>query len=288
MTIKKSMLQLFGAKPSFHSIVKANPHHTVTGAFARADAPDTHHFTSEWHKPVSSKESCSSVDLDELLGSDNTASPDYGNEDFARTIGARVIKTEPHLLEVSIKKADADMQVVFGEVFIPNVPDSQNEFMTKEAVRETAYRFMYNNRNHQVDTDHDNELNGSIVVESFIAREGDPDFIADSWVVGVYVPDSDLWEKILNQELNGFSFEALEIIEDAQIELNIGQVLKGDTQNAEGHTHEFYVSYNDKGEYIGGYTSLVNGHSHNIYKGTVTEPTYGHSHRYSYQESLID
>lgn len=195
-------------------------------------------------------------------------------------------KSEKHKLAVRITKSDSELQVVYGEVYTPDVPDSQNEIMTKDVVRETAYRFMINKRLGQVDTNHDNEVNGSMIVESFIARDGDPDFIPHSWVVGVYIPDPELWERVKNQDLNGFSLEAIEYLEDCEIELEVPDTITGTTSEESGHTHTFYVRYDDEGNYLGGETNLVNGHQHIIKRGTVTEKSNSHEHRYSYIDEL--
>ena len=108
------------------------------------------------------------------------------------------------MTECAIKKADDELQIVYAEVYAPNIPDSQGEFMQPTTIRKMAHSFLAKGFVNQIDTNHDNVTNGSYVVESFIARKNDPDFIEDSWVVGVHVPDSDLWAKIKKGELNGF------------------------------------------------------------------------------------
>lgn len=185
---------------------------------------------------------------------------------------------------ITIKKADEDLQVVYGEVYTPDYPDAQGEFMTAETVRATAYRFMLNGRTSNVDTNHDNKLNGSVVVESFIARAGDPDFIENAWVVAIYVPDPELWAKILSNELNGLSFEAAQRLGDTPVEFEIPEFVEGDTDEYEAHTHTFKVRFSPTGEYLGGVTNVVNGHAHTIKRGVVTELSQGHAHRYSLYE----
>ena len=121
----------------------------------------------------------------------------------------------------SLQKADAELQIVWAEVYVPNIPDSQGDFMSAETIREMAYTFLKNNYLTHVDVNHNNVLSGASVVESFIAREGDPDFVPHSWVVGVHVPDPALWEDIKTGKLNGFSLEGMSMKEQKTVVMNI-------------------------------------------------------------------
>ena len=117
---------------------------------------------------------------------------------------------------VEFKKSDSKQQIVFGEVYVPDRRDTDGNFMTAESIEKMAHDFLANNRNAQISKGHDGNTNKGCVVESFIAREGDPDFIAGSWVVGVHVPDAKIWKSIENGELTGFSIEGEgELIEEA-------------------------------------------------------------------------
>ena len=116
---------------------------------------------------------------------------------------------------VEFKKSDSKQQIVFGEVYVPDRRDTDGNFMTAETIEKMAHDFLANNRNAQISKGHDGNTNKGCVVESFIAREGDPDFIAGSWVVGVHVPDAKIWKSIENGELTGFSIEGTgELIEE--------------------------------------------------------------------------
>lgn len=190
-----------------------------------------------------------------------------------------------------VKKSDEEKRLVYAEVYAPiekGMPDSDNEFMTAETIEAAAHSFLRNMRLDQIDVEHDNRVvEGCCVVESFIARKGDPDFIEGSWVVGVYVPDDETWQKIKNQELNGFSLEAMVHKVPGELEMDIPPVLSGKTDSVEDHTHEFFVSYDEEGNFLGGKTSVNMGHSHNILRGTITEVSKGHAHKFSYIE-LVD
>ncbi len=190
-------------------------------------------------------------------------------------------------MKASIKKIDDELQVVYGEVYAPNVPDAHGDFMQTEEVRKMAHKFMESMALNAVDMNHDNVETGSTVVESFIARKGDPDYIEDAWVVGVHIPDEGIWKKVKSGELNGFSMEALVKTSEKIIEVDVPDVIKGRTLKDEsGHTHTYEVSFDDEGNFVGGRTDIVNGHYHDIRKASVTGKVADHSHRFSIMEEL--
>lgn len=190
-------------------------------------------------------------------------------------------------------KADAKLQIVWGEVYVPDMPDTHGDFMNAEEIRKMAYKFSLAGDMGAVDVMHDNVRYGCCVVETFIVRSGDPDFpIVGAWVVGVHVPDKALWDRIEEGELNGFSMEALAYRREATVEVNVQPVLRGKTDVVDGHEHEFEAWFDDKGELIGGITSEAadqNGvlHRHAIKRSVQSEESMGHTHRFSYIEDMV-
>lgn len=190
-----------------------------------------------------------------------------------------------------IKKAIDELQIVYAEVYSPYVPDAHGEFMTDVEIMKMAHKFLSSGLVSKVDTNHDNKVNGSYVVESFIAREDDNIFIPGSWVVGVHIPSDELWAKVKSGEINGFSMEAMVHTREAYMEMEIPEVITGTTDpDATGHIHEFEVYLDDMGRIKNGRTNIVNGHFHNIFTATVTGPANGkdgeHTHRFSIVEEL--
>lgn len=188
---------------------------------------------------------------------------------------------------VPIKKTDTAKQIVMGEVYIPNQLDSQGEFMTAEGIESAAYSFMRKSQMDAVDHEHDLKASGADVVESFIARKGDPDFTEGAWVVAVHVT-GEQWDQVLKGEINGFSMYGQARREERTIEIEVPDdgVVKGDTFDTEGHVHKFTVRVDDQGNFLGGSTDEVDGHSHTISKGTATDTVAGHAHRYDFLEAL--
>lgn len=185
------------------------------------------------------------------------------------------------------KKSDAKKQIVFAEVYAPNVLDTDGDFMTAEDIETMAYSFMKSLKLKNVDLQHNNQLQDACIVESFIAREGDTDFIPGSWVVGVHIADPKVWDMVEKGEVNGFSMETWAKRVPSDLEINIPPTVKGDTTPAEdGHYHAFKVAFDKDGNFLGGMTDESEGHAHVIKRGTATETTDGHNHRFSCVEGF--
>lgn len=187
-----------------------------------------------------------------------------------------------------VMKTVEERRIAYGEVYIPGVLDSHGDFMTVEDVLQAAHQFARDNLLGEVDVQHDGKTTSCHIVETFIAREGDPDFLADAWVIGMHVPSDKLWGAIKRGELNGFSMEALARREDAEITLNIPESVTGHTTTEHGHFHVFHARYNPDGSFAGGYTEEAAGHTHDIYSTTVTQPAGddGHTHRFAAMDLL--
>jgi hypothetical protein len=190
---------------------------------------------------------------------------------------------------IEFKKLDGEEQIVFGEVYAPGFPDSQGDFMTPDEIRKMAYGFMRKGLVSNIDTNHSRSPNGSYVVESFIARDDDPIFIPGSWVIGVKVPDAAVWQMVKSGELNGFSLDGMGLRTPTTFEIEMPELLEGETDQVGNHRHAFAVKFDDAGNFLGGETSPgPDGHVHTIVRGTVTEPSLGHSHRFSFVEGVLD
>jgi len=171
-------------------------------------------------------------------------------------------------------------RIVFAEVLIPDTPNTYGDFHTKESVREFAYGFMINGFG--IDTDHDNvDVSATVkIIESFVARENDPDFIVGAWVLGMYIEDDDVWQKVLDGELNGYSYEAVVKFLEVDLLVPDNNTVYGTTEAevGDGHTHDFFVLIDNNGRVIAGGTTETMGHSHTISQHTFTDTNFGHSH----------
>ncbi len=186
-----------------------------------------------------------------------------------------------------VTKFDDELQIVYAEVYVPNIPDSDNDFMSTETVRDMAHNFLKSGGG--VDIDHSLEDIDAYVVESFVARKGDPDFIQDSWVAGIKINDPEVWGLVKAGEINGFSLDGVGKGEETELEIEIPEFVKGETDTAEdGHSHVFKVTFDEDGNFLGGRTVDDADHIHLIRRGTLTEETNDHAHRFSYIEVLAN
>lgn len=199
-----------------------------------------------------------------------------------------------------VKKADEEMRVVWGEIYIPDIPDTQNDFMTAVEIEKMAHLFLMDGLSvGAVDVQHDGEIRkGCFIVESFIARKNDPEFIEGAWVVAMKICDDGLWEDVKTGKLNGFSMQAQVYVTDRTVILEIPDQVEGLTQkasNGEDHRHQYLVRFDSNGDFVGGVSNVVNGHKHVIRRRSITEmsadPTGkemadGHFHRYTLLDKL--
>lgn len=185
-----------------------------------------------------------------------------------------------------IKKSDDELQIVWGELYVPGVLDSQNDFMSSDEVLKAAYRWMSKGDVRCIDIQHDRNRTDAYVVESFIARKGDPDFIEGAWVVGVHVPDPDIWAAVKAGKLNGFSMMGPGL-RGPQEDVSVPSYVEGLTKAEDGHVHNFSVEYGPNGEFIGGRTDEVDGHYHIIRRGTLTEKADGHVHQFDFVRGVM-
>ena len=182
-----------------------------------------------------------------------------------------------------VKDEQGFERVVLAEVLIPDTVNVYGDFHTEESIRQFAYTFA--ETGFGIDIDHDNidRTGPLLVVESFIAREADPDFIKGSWVVGVLIRDDDIWEGVVSGEINGFSYESLVKFIQVIIDLPIDRVVSGVTEPDiyDDHVHAYTVILDDDGRVISGGTNKVDGHEHEILVHTSTEIAMSHRHRYN-------
>lgn len=178
-------------------------------------------------------------------------------------------------------------RLVFGEVYVPGLVDTDGETMTSDEIKKAAYNFMREQRITKIDLQHNTQETGSYVVESFIARSGDPDgFVEGSWVIGTKIESDLLWDMVLKGDLNGFSLYGAANVAQKRTVIDKLVAIKGDTDSnmddvIPSHTHYLELSFNDDGAAIKTSTSEVLGHKHDVITTTATEEAFGHSHRFS-------
>jgi len=182
------------------------------------------------------------------------------------------------------KVLDGDQQLVTGQVYSPGTLDAHGHFMTAEDLRKVAHQFMSDGLHTSIDVQHDNRTIDAVIVETFVARDNDPDFEPGSWVATVKVNDAHVWKLIKDGEINGYSFEILTYRKDVVVEVEFSSWYYGftDPDPYDKHTHPFMVRMDAKGQIAWGKTGLGSDGSpaHSITKSSITDKVGEHTHRY--------
>jgi cation transport regulator ChaB len=108
----------------------------------------------------------------------------------------RAVKFTPNLLE-------AKKRITYGEVYAPWTVDAQGEFADEGAIEDAAHNFL----KHFGTIGEQHRLFGGkgVPVESFTSRPKDGDFpVPGTWVLGTQWSE-EMWQKILNGEITGYS-----------------------------------------------------------------------------------
>jgi len=185
-----------------------------------------------------------------------------------------------------IRKDNAEYHYVYGVVYAPLAIDTDWETMTASDIRKMAHDFVSSGKISQIDIGHDNKPSGARVVESFIARKGDPDYPEGAWVLGVRMEEGELWDAIRAGKLNGFSVEATTKKVPKKVMVDIAKIALGKTEEntdveiAPAHSHRFYIEFDSEGRISLGLTEEELGHVHEIGGTVVTEESMGHTHRF--------
>lgn len=92
--------------------------------------------------------------------------------------------------------------------------DTYGTFMRPATLTKFAHDFMVQGR--AIDSDHDHGVIGALV-ESYITREGDPEYPGAVWVAKVRVTDPATRARIAKQDLRGLSIEFFSIVREVKV-----------------------------------------------------------------------
>lgn len=122
--------------------------------------------------------------------------------------GSNPAQSTKFKVAAEIKKADDEKHLVFATVYEPDTVDSQGDFAEADEIEKACHLFLNQYRQECVDTEHNQRMNGSVVVESFIKRgsvEEYPDTKDGAWCVVIKIRDVEIWDMIKNGEIAGIS-----------------------------------------------------------------------------------
>ncbi|MFH1118076.1 MAG: XkdF-like putative serine protease domain-containing protein [Pseudomonadota bacterium] len=177
-------------------------------------------------------------------------------------------------------------RIIYAPVYTPFRVDTDNEAMTPDEIESMAHGFILNGRHDCIDVNHDREKSGCRVVESFVARSGDPDFIEGEWVLGIKIDRDDLWQRVLKGELNGLSFSSKNAPERTAYVVELLHPVSGTgrTEMSNGgalpaHSHDVSLRFTEDARVIPVLTGETLDHEHAVNRMTATDPAHGHAHR---------
>ena len=124
--------------------------------------------------------------------------------------------------EIELKEVDAEKRILMGAALIPNKQiyrkNDKNEeyyiYFSEETVRKASELFFMNSNQNNATLEHKQKLEGMSVVESWIT-EGKNDksmnygfnFPKGTWVISMKVNNDEIWQKVKDGEVKGFSIE---------------------------------------------------------------------------------
>ena len=119
-------------------------------------------------------------------------------------------------------KVDEEKRVVFGPVLIPEKPiyrrdsDGYEYYVkfSKEAIERIAIKFFEDHNSTNVNLQHEVDVNGCVYYESFIkdsergiSPAGFEDIANGTWFMACKINNDDVWDKVKDGTLRGFSIE---------------------------------------------------------------------------------
>ena len=131
--------------------------------------------------------------------------------------------------EVEVKLSSDERHICYGPALIPNKDiyrnNGEQEFyinFTEESIVKMSQDFMKNYRQHEVNLQHEENVDEVFVAESWIVEDPYKDKAnalgfnvpKNTWMIGMKVNNIDTWERVKSGELKGFSVESAIRLED--------------------------------------------------------------------------
>lgn len=190
------------------------------------------------------------------------------DSDFVALKNADPEKTDE--LKYSFLSESEEEQIAYAPALVPDELDKDGDIIPKPVVRNSAHNFIQNKRVDETDVDHESRNYDSAisergtVVESWILKDqkdfelpnGDTKTYDEGvWMVGIKFTDDEVWDKIKNGELKGYSIQGKPIVVKSESE----RYLKGENNNtnmSEQESEEVQVTMN-KEEMVDSITEQV-------------------------------
>ena len=130
---------------------------------------------------------------------------------------------------------DLEKRIVTGPLMIPDLKifrkPTKNKparyvYYTADTIKETALDFHRNGRTNNTTVNHNAQVEGSVMVESWFVTNPKNDKLFEitnkeypigTWAVSEYISDDNIWEDVKSGKLKGFSIEGYETKHDDEI-----------------------------------------------------------------------
>lgn len=128
-----------------------------------------------------------------------------------------------------------EKKIITGVVAIPGkvIPRLNNKkfILTKEVIEQDSIKFFKRNAIKNVNLEHSKSVNNCYVIESWLTGKVDKshtmfgELPEGTWVVSMKIDNPEIWEKIQNNEVRGFSLEGeFEIVKASKEEDNLTKI----------------------------------------------------------------
>lgn len=140
-----------------------------------------------------------------------------------------------HPKQIDIQMADEKKRLLLGAALIPNKKiyrniDGQEFYITfsEDTIEKLAHNFFKNQNNNNSSLEHEVALSGMSVVEGWIVQDTLKDKSANfgkqypkgTFVTMMKVENEEVWKKVLNGEIKGFSIDAMLGLKEVQLKSN--------------------------------------------------------------------
>ena len=131
--------------------------------------------------------------------------------------------------EMQMKFSSDERHICYGPALVPNMDIYRNngkqEFyinFSEESIVKMSQEFMYDYKQHEVNLQHEDDVDDVFVCESWLVEDPYKDksnalgfnVPKGTWMIAMKINNNEVWDKVKSGELKGFSCESLVALED--------------------------------------------------------------------------
>ena len=156
---------------------------------------------------------------------------------------------------------DNEKRIVMGAVLVPDKPiyrnqDGEEFYITFSAdtIEKLAHDFLRMGRNYNFSYQHEKDVDGVSVIESWIVSDTEMDKSSrygmrlpkGTWVMAAKIDNENLWRSIKNGDAKGFSIEAIVNLDEIKLKKENNEMAEEKDKNVEMEAVEITDSFWDK------------------------------------------